>query len=110
MTRAQEQVQMRADVGKFVDVDPMTVGGGAKGLSNRAFMFAQGPRTERLFAAQGDVHRPARAHGTSEFATAKPDGTAMLVSAELELNTRREQRQLHDSSISHESAWGNIFA
>jgi hypothetical protein len=89
-------MQVRPDVGEFVDPNPRAARGGTKGLTHGSFVFTKRPRAVCPLTVQDDVHRPARAHGARELAmTALPVGAAVLGSGELEVNARREDRQLH---------------
>jgi len=81
--RAHEQVQMRAHVGKVVDADSKATAHLSKRVTHRTFVLAKTPRPAGPVARENDVHRPARADGALELATAASDGAAVLGSHEL---------------------------
>jgi hypothetical protein len=88
-------MQVRADVGKIVDLDSEATGHGPKRIANGALVPAKRPRAPCPVARENDMHGAPDADGALELATAEPDGAAVLGSSELGMHAMREERSLH---------------
>jgi hypothetical protein len=91
----QDEMQMGADVGEVIDTHIEPTGHSAEDVAHDAIVPAQGPSTARSVARENHVHRPSRADGALELATAAMDFTAVLRPRELGMHFTIEKGQLH---------------
>jgi hypothetical protein len=98
---ANEQVQMRAHVGKIVDANPEASRHLSKRVAHGALVPAERPDPAGPFARQNHVHGAARADGALELAAAPPDCAAVGGSHELGVDVASEKRLLHKMKYSH---------
>jgi hypothetical protein len=103
---ANEQVQMRAHVGKIVDSDREAMRHLSKGVAHGALVPAERPGPAGPFARQNDVHGAPRADGPLELAAAPPDRAAVRGSHELGVDVASEKRLLHEMKYSEQLHYG----
>jgi hypothetical protein len=93
---ANEQVQMRAHVGKIVNADSEVMRHLSKRIAHGALVPAERPDPAGPFARQNNVHGAPRADGALELAAAPPDRAAVRGSHELRVDVASEKRLLHE--------------
>ena len=112
---AHQKVQVRADVGKVVHAHAAPRDTSPKGFSNLRLISAHRPPTASPLAVQHHVHGTPSAHRPFELAPPAPKIASVLHAPKLGMNGRREQRRLHERSITrtirsqHLSSRGNIY-
>jgi hypothetical protein len=81
--RSNQQMQVRAHIGKIVDSHIESTGHVAEHSAHGTCVFAKVPWTTRTVAMENYVHRPARADGAFELTPAAPNAAAVFGSLEL---------------------------